>query len=445
MGANVSDYDAGLASRVVDGGFEYGEQAFGRSRPFTPGTTPIPPSGKVIGGPEISNAIRAVLEGVLTAGPWTTAFERLLAATVGVRHASMCNSGSSANLLALAALRSAKCPPELRLAKGDEVVTAAVGFPTTLNAILQAGLKPVFVDIELGTYVPSSEAILGALSDKTGAVFMAHTLGNPFPLDIVDDIRGWGATLVEDNCDALGSTYMGRMTGGFGIAATQSFYPAHHITTGEGGAVLTNSGRMRRAIESLRDWGRDCWCEPGADNTCGKRFEHHFDGLPAGYDHKYVYSEVGYNLKSTDIQAAIGMAQLERLRLFTAARRANFGWLMSGLADLGEHLILPRASEWSEPSWFGFPITLMPGDDRETLLRFLNERRIGTRNLFGGNLLRQPAYRGLAKAEGWKVCGPLNCANIATDSTFWIGCWPGISKPMIDYVVESFHDYYKHG
>lgn len=440
---NDGEYDSGLGARLVDDAYRYGEQAFHRQEPFVPGVTPIPPSGKVIGGAEISNAIRAVLEGVLTEGPWVTVFERLLAATAGVRHASMCNSGSSANLLVLGALKSAKAPAELRLKPGDEIVTSAVGFPTTLNAILHNGLRPVFVDIELGTYVPSAEAILTALTHETGAVFMAHTLGNPFPLDIEDELRGWGVSLVEDNCDALGSTYKGKMTGGFGIAATQSFYPAHHITTGEGGAVLTNSGRVRRAVESLRDWGRDCWCEPGKENTCGKRFDHVFENLPYGYDHKYVYSEVGYNLKSTDIQAAIGMAQLERLPLFTAARRANFSWLMAGLADFDDHLILPRATEWADPSWFGFPITLMPGEDRGALLKFLNDRKIGTRNLFGGNLLRQPAYRGMAEAEGWRIVGPMTNSDIVTESTFWIGCWPGISKPAIQFVIESFYDYYR--
>lgn len=440
---DTGEYYRELGTRLVDDSYRYGEQAFGRQTPFVPGRTPIPASGKVIGGPEISNAVRAVLEGVLTEGPWVTVFERLLAATVGVRHASMCNSGSSANLLVLAALRSAKCPSELRLSPGDEIVTSAVGFPTTLNAILHNGLRPVFVDVELGTYVPSAEGILTALTQKTGAVFMAHTLGNPFPLDIIDELRGWGTTLVEDNCDALGSLYRGKMTGGWGIAATQSFYPAHHITTGEGGAVLTNSGRVRRAIESLRDWGRDCWCEPGAENTCGKRFEQTFDGLPEGYDHKYVYSEVGYNLKSTDIQAAIGMAQLERLTLFTAARRANFALLKDGLTDLGDSLILPEASEESEPSWFGFPVTLREGIDRKTFLDFLNSRRIGTRNLFGGNLLRQPAYRSLVGSEGWRVIGPLTNADIIAERSFWIGCWPGISKPMLDYVVESFYDYFR--
>lgn len=416
-----------------------------RETPFVPGDTAIPPSGKIIGATEIANLLDAIMENVLTEGPWVTAFEQLLAAEVGVRFASMCNSGSSANLLAMAALTSHWCPPHLRVQRGEEVLTTAVGFPTTLAAILHAGLRPAFIDIELETYVPSRDQILNGLDRNTAAVFMAHTLGNPFSLDVADELHDFGAVLIEDNCDALGSTWGGKRTGSFGALATQSFYPAHHITTGEGGAVLTNLGLLRRAVESIRDWGRDCWCEPGKDATCGKRFGWTFEGLPDGYDHKYVYSEVGYSLKSTDLQAAIGLAQLERLGGFTMARAFNFNFMWEHLADLQDYIILPRATEGSVPSWFGFPITLRVGLEREPLLRFLAERRIGTRNLFGGNLLRQPAFRERAAQEKWRVVGDLAVSDIVTSQTFWIGCWPGLSKPMLTYMVESLHDYFRKG
>jgi CDP-6-deoxy-D-xylo-4-hexulose-3-dehydrase len=408
--------------------------------PFVAGETPIPPSGKVIGGPEIQNAMFALMENVLTEGPWVDRFEDMLASRVGVAHASMCNSGSSANLLAVLALKSHWLHPEKRLNDGDMVVTTAVGFPTTLNAILHARLAPIFLDVELETLVPKPGDILDAVVEHDArAVVLAHTLGNPWPLEVVDELEGMGVYVVEDNCDALGSLYQGKWTGGFGTLATQSFYPAHHITTGEGGAVLTNSASLKRAVESLRDWGRDCWCPPGQDNTCGKRFEWRFaDGsLPEAYDHKYVYSEVGYNLKSTDIQAAIGLAQLERLTGFTKSRRENFARLRSGVADLTDYFIIPRAAHHSEPSWFGFPLTCTERVKRADILRVLGEHKIGTRNLFGGNLLRQPAYaNSLVPA-----CVPaLPNSDIITERTFWIGCWPGLTDQMIDYMLEVLHD-----
>lgn len=405
-------------------------------RAFVPGETPIPPSGKVIGGPEIQNALFALMENVLTEGPWVDRFESLLASRVGVRHASMCNSGSSANLLAVSALKSHWLHPERRLHDGDVVVTAAVGFPTTLNAILHARLRPVFLDVELETLVPTAEDIVGAVQKfDARAVVLAHTLGNPWPLDIVDLLDVMDVYVIEDNCDALGSLYQGRMTGGFGALATQSFYPAHHITTGEGGAVLTDSAQLKRAVESLRDWGRDCWCPPGKDNTCGKRFEWKFPDLPEGYDHKYVYSEVGYNLKSTDLQAAIGVAQLERLDAFTEARRRNFEQLYFGVSDLADYFILPQETAGSSPSWFGFPLTCREHVKREDVLALLAKRKIGTRNLFGGNLLRQPAYSGMFEADGL-----LPNSDIITERTFWIGCWPGLTTDMLDYMVEALHD-----
>jgi len=407
-------------------------------RPFVPGETPIPPSGKVIGGSEIQNAMFALMDNVLTEGPWVARFEEMLASRVGVKHASMCNSGSSANLLAVSALKSHWLHPERRLHDGDVVVTTAVGFPTTLNAILHARLRPVFIDVELETLVPADDNILGAVHKfDARAVVLAHTLGNPWPLSVVDLLDVMDVYVIEDNCDALGSLYQGRMTGGFGTLATQSFYPAHHITTGEGGAVLTNSQTLKRAVESLRDWGRDCWCPPGKDNTCGKRFEWRFaDGsLPEGYDHKYVYSEVGYNLKSTDLQAAIGVAQLDRLGGFTRARRERFDHLFSGLRDLSDYFILPQETAGSRPSWFGFPLTCTERIRRSDVLALLAERKIGTRNLFGGNLLRQPAYHGMFEADG-----RLPNSDIITERTFWIGCWPGLTPDMLNFIVEALHD-----
>lgn len=426
------------ANRIAQQMSAFGYRHFEAGRKeFIAGQTPIPPSGKIIGAPEMYNAALAVMDGHLTEGRWTDAFERKLAQAVGVRNASMVNSGSSANLLAIGALRSRM----LSLKDNAPVLTTAAGFPTTLNAILHNRLQPVFIDVELETYVPTKDAILDALQERRDIrlVFMAHTLGNPLPLDMLEALERLDVLLVEDNCDALGSKYDGRWTGSFGVAATQSFYPAHQITTGEGGAVLTPSPAFKKAVESLRDWGRDCWCDPGKENTCGKRFDWQFEGLPEAYDHKYVYSAIGYNLKSTDLQAAIGIAQLDRLRAFTAARKANFSILFSGLSDLEEHIVLPRATEHSEPAWFGFPMTLRE-NRRPALLRFLAERKVGTRLLFGGNLLRQPAYR--LYAPFWRTHGDLRNSDTIAERTLWIGCWPGLSKAMLDYMSESLHDFF---
>jgi CDP-4-dehydro-6-deoxyglucose reductase, E1 len=405
---------------------------------FIPGETPVPVTGKVFGPEEVQAAVSASRDFWLTAGPETEAFERKLARRVGVRHAMMCNSGSSANLLALTALTS----PQLgnrRLMPGDEVITVAAGFPTTVSPIIQNKMVPVFVDVELGTYGPRAEDLAAAISPRTKAIMMAHCLGNPFDLDAVMALAAehhlW---VVEDSCDALGGTYKGRNLGTFGDLSTLSFYPAHHITTGEGGAVLTKRPSLKKLVESFRDWGRDCWCLPGKDNTCLKRFEHQLGDLPEGYDHKYTYSHLGYNLKSGDIQAAIGLAQLERLDGFIAARRANWQRLHDGLADLQDCLLLPEPTPDSDPSWFGFPILVRDesGISRDEITRQLEDRRIGTRLLFGGNLLRQPAFRGVEH----RVFGTLTNTDTIMRSVFWIGVWPGLTEPMIDYMIESLHE-----
>lgn len=400
--------------------------------PFAPGVTPIPASGKMLGRREYVNLVKAALEGWLTEGHWVAEFEGAFRSYIGCRTASMVNSGSSANLLALSALTSPELG-ELRLQPGDEVITAATGFPTTINPILQNGLTPVFVDVDLGTYVPSLGQIEAAMNDRTRAVMLAHTLGNPWPVDQARRNRVW---LIEDNCDALGSRLDGARTGAWGDLATQSFYPAHHITTGEGGMVLTNNGRLKKIVESFRDWGRDCWCDPGKENTCNKRFGWSWDDLPDGYDHKYVYSHIGYNMKSTDLQAAIGLAQLERMPAFEVLRRRNFDRLYDGLMGLEYLFILPRASDNSEPCWFGFPLTIRPDApfDLRELEVFLAERRIGTRRVFAGNYLRQPAMAGRSLAAG-----DLVNSNLIAERSFWIGLWPGLTTEMLDYVVESFH------
>ena len=408
--------------------------------PFVPGETPVPVSGKVLDAEDYANLVDACLDGWLTAGRFTTEFERKLAKFVGVRGAVFTNSGSSANLLALSALTSPKLGKRA-LKPGDEVLTVAMGFPTTVNPILQNGLRPVMVDVELGTYDAIADRLREAVGPKTRAIMMAHTLGNPFNLDVVQELvaehKLW---LVEDNCDALGSTYRGQRTGSFGDVATVSFYPAHHITTGEGGAVLVKSPLVRRQIESFRDWGRDCYCETGKDNTCQKRFEWTLGDLPAGYDHKYTYSHIGYNLKATDIQAALGVSQLDKLERFIAARRANFEYLSARFAGV-EGLILPRATAHAEPSWFGYPITLDPAHpvNREELLRYLDARKIGTRLMFAGNVLKQPAYR---KVDA-RVVGDLTNTDIVMTHTFWIGVHPQLDEARLDYVADSIIDFLK--
>jgi CDP-4-dehydro-6-deoxyglucose reductase, E1 len=404
---------------------------------FVPGESNIPVTGKVFGEAEITAAVQASLDFWLTSGPYTEKFESRFAKTVGMRHASMVNSGSSANLLALTALTSPLLG-DRALKPGDEVLTVAAGFPTTVTPIIQNGLTPVYVDVDLETYVANSEALEAAITPKTKAIMMAHTLGNPFDLDLVERLaKENNLWVVEDSCDALGGTYRGKNLGTFGDLSTYSFYPAHHITTGEGGAVLAKKISMKPILESFRDWGRDCWCAPGCDNTCLKRYQWQLGGLPEGFDHKYIYSHIGYNLKSGDIQAAIGLAQLDRLDSFIELRRRNWNYLQNGLSDLAEYLILPKAAEHSDPSWFGYALTVRPEAPikRNQLVQDLNENKIATRLLFAGNLLRQPGFAESPR----RVSGELKNTDIVMNDTFWIGVWPGLTIPMLDYMIETIH------
>ena len=405
---------------------------------FLPGETPVPVSGKVLDPSDISALVDASLDGWLTAGRFHEDFERGLARYVGARSALFVNSGSSANLVALSALTSPKLGKRA-LKSGDEVLTVAAGFPTTVNPIIQNNLRPVLVDVNLETYDAIPEMLREAVSSKTKAIMMAHTLGNPFDLDTVRELcEKHGLWLIEDSCDALGSTYDGKRTGSFGDTATLSFYPAHHITTGEGGAVFVKSPLVRKQAESFRDWGRDCYCETGHDNTCHKRFEWQLGTLPIGYDHKYIYSHIGYNLKATDMQAALGLSQLKKIDSFSDARKKNFQYLHNGLSTV-QGLIMPRATEKSDPSWFGFPLTLDPTHpaDREELLRFLDSRKIGTRLLFAGNLTRQPAYKNV----DWRVVGDLTNTDIVMKRTFWVGTYPGLTPVMLDYIIASIREF----
>jgi CDP-4-dehydro-6-deoxyglucose reductase, E1 len=402
---------------------------------FKPGITHIPVTGKVFGKEELTAAVEASLDFWLTAGPYTEKFERGIAKTVGMRHSFMVNSGSSANLLALTSLTSPK-HLDRALRPGDEVVTVAAGFPTTVTPILQNGLVPVYVDVNLETYVANDHELEAAISPKTKAIMMAHTLGNPFNLDLVQQLaKKHNLWVIEDSCDALGGTYKEQNLGSFGDLSTLSFYPAHHITTGEGGAVLVNKAFHKTIVESFRDWGRDCWCASGCDNTCLKRFEWKLGELPEGYDHKYTYSHLGYNLKSGDIQAAIGLAQLDRLETFVNARRKNWALLHQEFKCLEDVLILPSATLDSKPSWFGFALTVRENSpvSRNEIVKKLNELNIGTRLLFGGNLLRQPAFAGTPR----RVMGEMKNTDVVMNNTFWLGVWPGLSDSMLDYVISS--------
>jgi CDP-6-deoxy-D-xylo-4-hexulose-3-dehydrase len=402
---------------------------------FVPGESDIAVTGKVFGKEEISNAISASLEFWLTAGPYSQEFESKIAKIMDMRHAFMVNSGSSANLVGLSALTSSKLG-DRALKPGDEVLTVAAGFPTTVTPILQNNLVPVYVDIDLGTYVANDEMLESAIGPKTKAIMMAHTLGNAFNLDLVMKLaKKHNLWVIEDTCDALGGTYNGAKIGSFGDISTLSFYPAHHITTGEGGAVITKRAALKPIIESFRDWGRDCWCAPGCDNTCLKRYEWQLGELPEGYDHKYTYSHLGYNLKSGDIQAAIGLAQLERLDSFIELRRRNWNYLNDGLKNLEEFIILPSATEGSDPSWFGFAITVKSNSPvtRNEVVKNLNDAKIATRLLFAGNLIRQPGFMGTPR----RVVGNLENTDITMEDTFWIGVWPGLTTEMLDYVIET--------
>ena len=413
---------------------EYFKEAF-PEKEFVPGESPVQVSGRVFDERDMIALIDSGLDFWLTAGRFADLFEFKFAKFLGVRDARLVNSGSSANLVAVSILTSPTLG-DRQLKPGDEVITVAAGFPTTVNPIVQNRLVPVFVDVELGTYNVDVSQLKKALGPRTKALIFAHTLGNPFNAAAVSEFaRKHNLWMIEDCCDALGATFAGRRAGTYGDIATFSFYPAHHITTGEGGCVATNKPQLTKLIESFRDWGRDCWCAPGKDNTCGKRFDWQLGTLPYGYDHKYTYSHIGYNLKVSDMQAAVGVAQLDKVEGFIAARRNNFSYLAEKLQPLTKSFLLPHATPGSDPSWFGYPIAVRPesGLMREDIIQFLNARKIGTRLLFGGNLLRQPAYRDIEK----RVIGDLQNSDFITNNVFWIGVYPGLTKPMLDYVVES--------
>jgi len=407
---------------------------------FQPGQSVIPPSGKVIGARELQLMVEASLDGWLTTGRFNAEFERRLAEFIGIKHLITVNSGSSANLVAFSTLTSPKLG-DRAIKKGDEVIGVAAGFPTTVNPIVQFGAIPVFVDVDMKTHNIDADLIESAITPKTKAIMLAHTLGNPFNLSKVKALCDkYGLWLVEDCCDALGATYEGKMVGTWGDIATLSFYPAHHITMGEGGAVFTNNAELKTIAESFRDWGRDCYCAPGCDDTCGKRFGQQFGTLPAGYDHKYVYAHLGYNLKITDMQAACGLAQLERAPEFIATRKRNFVLLKERLASLAEFLEIAEATPNSDPSWFGFPVTLKEssGVKRVDLLKYLDQHKIGTRLLFAGNLTRQPYFQGV----DYRVVGELANTDRTMNQTFWLGNYPGLGQPQFDFISEKLEEFF---
>ena len=407
--------------------------------PFVPGVSAVPPSGKLLDSEELRLMVEASLDGWLTAGRFNNEFEKRLAAYLGVKHVMTVNSGSSANLVAFSALTSPRLG-ERAIRPGDEVIGVAAGFPTTVNPIIQFGAVPVFVDIDIPTYNIDPDRIEAAIGPRTKAIMLAHTLGNPFNLEVVTALcRKHGLWLIEDCCDALGSTYNGRKVGTFGDIGTLSFYPAHHITMGEGGAVFTNNDQLRTIAESFRDWGRDCYCGPGKDNTCGKRFCQRLGTLPAGYDHKYTYSHLGYNLKITDMQAACGLAQLSKVERFVQKRRENFAWLYERLKPCEEFLILPEATACSDPSWFGFPITLREDApvERTELLTYLDQEKVGTRLLFAGNLTRQPYMQG----RNYRVSGELTQSDVVMNRTFWIGVQPALGLQQMDWAASCIERY----
>lgn len=409
-------------------------------KPFEPGISVIPPSGKVIGETELQYMVAASLDGWLTTGRFNEQFEKALAGFIGVKHLITVNSGSSANLVAFSTLTSPKLG-ERAIKKGDEVIGVAAGFPTTVNPIVQFGAIPVFVDVDLRTHNIDVDLIEAAITPKTKAIMLAHTLGNPFNLAKVKALcEQYNLWLVEDCCDALGAKYAGKMVGTWGDIATVSFYPAHHITMGEGGAVFTNNSQLISIAESFRDWGRDCYCKPGCDNTCGKRFAQKLGDLPEGYDHKYTYSHLGYNLKITDMQAACGLAQLQRLPEFIEKRNANYQYLKERLASLADFLDVAQATDNSTPSWFGFPITLKQNIDtnRNDLIKYLDQNKIGTRLLFAGNLIRQPYFQNLP----YRVIGELSNTDITMNQTFWLGIYPGLSQEHLDYVADKLETFF---
>jgi CDP-6-deoxy-D-xylo-4-hexulose-3-dehydrase len=430
----MTNHAAQVRQQILTLCSQYFQEAFPPSE-FKPGSSPVPVSGKVIDADDLAHVIDSALDCWFTTGRFAEDFERKLARFVGVRSASLVNSGSSANLVALSALTSPKLG-DRRLMPGDEVITVAAGFPTTVNPIIQNRLVPVFVDVTIPGYEIDVTHLEAARSEKTRAVMIAHTLGNVFDLDAVTAfVEKYNLWLIEDCCDALGSTWKGRHVGTFGDIATVSFYPAHHITMGEGGAVLTDKPNLQVLIESFRDWGRDCWCHTGKDNTCGKRFDWQLGGLPCGYDHKYTYSHIGYNLKATDMQAALGASQIAKLPQFIARRKENFQYLRAALQPLEEYLVLPEATPGSDPSWFGLPIGVRENAPfrRDDLIRALDASKIGTRLLFGGNLLRQPAYEGCE----YRVIGNLPNTDFVMNNVFWVGVYPGLTKAMLDFAADK--------
>ena len=408
---------------------------------FIPGVSDVPVSGKVIGAKEIKNMIEASLDGWLTTGKFNQQFEDKLSNFLGIKCLLTVNSGSSANLVAFSTLTSEKLKEDA-IQKGDEVITVAAGFPTTVNPIVQFGAIPVFIDVKFPTYNVDEKLVEAAITKKTKAIMLAHTLGNTFNIKRIKEIcEKYNLWLIEDSCDALGSKFNNQNVGTFGDLATLSFYPAHHITMGEGGAVFTNSIKLERIAESFRDWGRDCYCEPGKDNTCNKRFGWKLGDLPFGYDHKYTYSHLGYNLKITDMQAACGLAQLDHLNEFISARKENFNFLYQGLKFLEEFLILPEAENGADPSWFGFPLTLRQNGkfNRNELLKYLNSKKIGTRLLFSGNLTKQPYM----KKINFKIHGNLSNTDLIMENTFWIGLYPGLSKNHLQYSISEISNFFK--
>ncbi len=409
-------------------------------RTIIPGKDYIPATGKVLDADDLLHIVDAGLDGWLTTGRFAADFETQLARYFGSRYSCLVNSGSSANLLAFYALTSPKLG-EQQILPGDEIITVAAGFPTTINPALMYGCKLVFIDVDIPTYNIKAADIESAVTPKTKAIMVAHTLGNPFDLKTVMEVaKKYKLWVIEDDCDSLGATYNGKKTGTFGDLATVSFYPAHHITMGEGGAVLINNGKLKKIVESFRDWGRDCWCAPGMDNTCGIRFEHELGDLPQGYDHKYTYSHIGFNLKVTDMQAAIGVSQLRKADMFVQRRRENFNLLRERLTQFEDRLILPEPTINSDPSWFGFLITLREGmGDRNELTKHLEASKIGTRLLFGGNLTKQPAYKGAS----YRIHTNLDNTDIVMNRSFWIGLWPGLNEDHFDYIATTFKEYFE--
>jgi CDP-6-deoxy-D-xylo-4-hexulose-3-dehydrase len=429
-----------LRAKIKELAVKYIPEAFPIKK-FIPGESPVPVSGKVFDAEDLQYLLDASLDFWLTTGRFAEEFEREFAKVMGIHRALLVNSGSSANLVAFSALTAEKLG-EKRIKPGDEMITVAAGFPTTVNPAIQYGVVPVFVDVALPTYDIDVRYLEEALSPKTKLIMLAHTLGNPFDLKTVSEFaKKHNLWLIEDCCDAVGAKYDGRGVGTFGDFATASFYPAHHITMGEGGCVLTNKSLLKTLAESFRDWGRDCYCAPGKDNTCSKRFEWQLGDLPFGYDHKYTYSNIGYNLKATDMQASVGVSQLKKLPSFIAARKRNFDYLKAGLSDLQEYFALPEATPNSEPSWFGFPIAVKEGApfDRNRVIDWLDEHKIATRLLFGGNLVRQPAYKNIQK----RVIGDLPVTDFVMNNVFWIGVYPGLTEEMLGYVVDVFHELVK--